>query len=285
MSPSKRTKTVATRSMPRLSPGTDAIQVLETMPLAKLRAAAEARGIAVPSRSTRAVIARDLVRDATRAQSDRDYRESGAAFDSRETAYPHIRRLVVKHRIRRVLDIGCGPGLFAEELRRSKALPRDGSYLGFDLAPTAVDIASKRFAEDHRFTFKVGDAERVQDFTGYEIDGIVISFVLSYLDTHAVHALVAGLAKAYRRAPIIVALTFLSSVDALPDAPASDEQQLAAARRFLAGDHAIAAERWDVRRFSYYRNSLETFYDIEQEHVLKTDAQLLWVAAPRSKAR
>lgn len=266
--------------MPLLGPGAETRRLLTRMPLARLRAAAVERGLAPPSRATRDHIANLLVQHTMRAQAEAQYRDTGIAFDSREAAYPHIRRMVTRHRLRRILDVGCGPGLFAEELRRSRALPADGSYAGIDVSPAAVELARKRFAEDPRFVFHVGDADHVDAQPAMEIDGIVISFVLSYLDTHSAHRLLKTLSTTYPDAILVVALTFTSCVDRLDGVEPDGDRELRAARRFIAGDTSIAAGLWDVRRLQCYRQSMETYYRIRDERTLSPLAQMLWVAAP-----
>ncbi|MEO7735413.1 MAG: class I SAM-dependent methyltransferase, partial [Kofleriaceae bacterium] len=202
------------RTIPLLSPHAEALRALVQLPASQLRAAVQARELAAPARATRAQLAHLLVHHAMRARAEADYRETGVAFDSRAAAYPHVRRLVTRYALRRLLDIGCGPGLFAEELRVRRALPRDGRYIGLDVSPAAIELARARLVADSRFAFRVGDAEQL-DAPAESCDGIVISFVLSYLDTHAVDRLVATLARDHPRATLIVALTFRSCVDPL----------------------------------------------------------------------
>ncbi|MBC7976184.1 MAG: methyltransferase domain-containing protein [Myxococcales bacterium] len=191
--------------------------------------------------------------------------------------------MVARHELRRILDIGCGPGLFADELQRHRTLPRDGSYVGVDVSPAAIDLARTRLAGDARFTFRVGDAEHLDERGASDIDGIVVSFVLSYLDTHAVHRLAATLAQAYPRATLIVALTFRSCVDRLEDVAPDEERELRAARRYLRGHPAVAEGRWDVRRLLHYRASIETYYRLTEERTLYAQAQMLWVGRARSR--
>jgi SAM-dependent methyltransferase len=270
-------------TIPQLGPGGGALRELVQMPLAVLRAAAEQRGLAVPAGATRPRIARLLIIQASRAQAEARYRDTGIAFDARDAAYPHLRRLVVRHRLRHILDLGCGPGLFAEELRAA-GLPRGGSYRGIDVSPAAVALARQRLSSAPQFTFEVGDAEDLRRAgpAGPAIDGIVLGFVLSYLDTRAVHRLLGTLAGRFPRAALVIALTFLSCVDRHDGIEPGSAGELRAARRYLAGDDAAAGEWWDVRRWLHYRRSLEAYYRVTEERILSPAAQILWVARPHS---
>jgi len=257
--------------------------LLSRMPVAKLRAGAEARGIALPSRASRVEIARLLVRHQLRSRPDRDYRETGVAFSSRASEYPPICRTLARYRLRSILDIGCGPGLFAEELRRSNALARDGAYLGLDLSAAAVDMARQLLAGDARFTFDVGDAVDLGEHARLTADGIVLTFLLGYLDTHEVHALYERLARVYPRATVFTALSFRASVDRLEGVEPDEQRELRAARKYLAGDATAAKAIWDVRRFACYRQSVNTFFRIVEERTLRQEPRIIWVAAPRPR--
>ena len=264
-----------------MSPHADAVRALVQLPVGQLRAAVDARALRAPARATRAQLASLLADHAMRARAEADYRDTGIAFDARTAAYPHVRRLVTRHALRSLLDLGCGPGLFADELRARRALPRDGAYLGLDVSPAAIELAQARLAGDPRFTFRVGDAERLRTLRHAGVDGVVISFVLSYLDTRAVHRLLATLARRAPRAILIVALTFRSCVDRREGIEPDEARELRAARRYLAGQPSAAEARWDLDRLRHYRQSVETYYRITDEDVLVKQAQMLWVARPR----
>jgi len=272
-------------SFPCLDPHAEAIQQLESMPRAKLRAAVEQRAITAPARATRPQLARLLVRHAAHAKAEAHYRETGASFEARDATYPRLRRLVARAGMRHVLDFGCGPGLFAATLQPGRALPRDGSYLGVDIAPTAIALARARLAGDPRFAFRVGTPDELgaTDAELARCDGIVSSFTLSYLDTHEVHRLFTDFAWRCPQATLIVALTVRSCVAPRADAaPLDDRAERALARRWLAGDRRAAARHWDLRRLAQYRASLETHYRVEQQAVMP-QAQLIWIARPRRR--
>ncbi len=252
------------------------------MPIEKLRAAAAARGIEVPARATRKQLASLLVIHTVRERTESGYRETGVAFDSKEAAYPHLRKLVKQHGLQRILDVGCGPGLFAEELVRTKALPAGGTYLGLDLAPSAIELARQRLAHDARFRFEVGDARELARHDGVDVDGIVISFVVTYLDTVTADRMFRELVRAYPTSTVIVALGFLACADRIEGVVADEQRELRAARRFLAGDSSAVTEIWDTRRWRCYLQSFETYYKIIDERVVAPQAQKLWVLRPRT---
>jgi SAM-dependent methyltransferase len=64
-----------------------------------------------------------------------------------------------------VIDLGCGPGQFADVLAGCKWL---GSYQGTDFSHEAVRIANEKFRGDKRFVFYIMDLDRpVIIHTGY----------------------------------------------------------------------------------------------------------------------
>ena len=54
-----------------------------------------------------------------------------------------------------VIDLGCGPGHFAEIL--SKHLKHGFQYVGYDFSPVAIEQASIRMRGDPRFSFEKAD--------------------------------------------------------------------------------------------------------------------------------
>lgn len=75
-----------------------------------------------------------------------------------------------------VLDAGCGPGLYAEELLR-----RGADLVGVDVTPEMVDRARERVGD--RATFHVADLSQPLAFAADEaFDGIVSPLVLDYID-------------------------------------------------------------------------------------------------------
>jgi SAM-dependent methyltransferase len=272
--------------MPLLGPGAAGLRDLNRMPVSILRQAADQRRLAIQARATRNQIANQLVQYTIHEQGEVLYKATGVAFDSREPAYPHVRRLVSPYHPRHILDVGTGPGLFADVLRRTRTLPPDGSYIGFDVSPTAIELAKKRVEGDPRFTFYIGDASRFDEPPDRDIDTVMLTFILSYLDTHAAHRLIHTVASTYPDATVVTALTFRSCADLLESVEPDQAAELRAARRYIKGDTAGAEKRWDLRRLLHYRQSLETYYRVVEQRTLSPMAQTLEVWLPkRSPAR
>lgn len=267
--------------MPLLGPGAAGLRDLNRMPVKILRQAADQRRLGVPTRATRNEIANQLVQYTIHEQGEVLYKATGVAFDSREPAYPHVRRLVSRYHPKHMLDVGTGPGLFADVLRRSRLLPPDGSYIGFDISPTAIALAKKRVEGDARFTFYVGDAARFDDPPDREIDTVMLTFILSYLDTHAAHRLIHTVATRYPDATVVTALTFRSCADLLEGIEPDQEAELRAARRYIRGNTAGADKLWDLRRLQHYRQSMETYYRVVEKKLLSPMAQTLEVWLPK----
>ena len=271
--------------MPLLAPEPEKMRILSQMPLAKLRAAAQSRGLAVPRGATRQQLASVLVVHTIGERLNDGYRTAGRAvdqgiegFESQADAYPHICKQVARHQLRRVLDVGCGPGMFAEALQRSGALPRDGVYLGIETAPAAVEQARERLAGDPRFVFELGDGAHVSG----DVDGVIMTFVLTTLDTHTAHRLLAATAKHHPQATLILGLTFTTCMDRLEGVEPDEAREARAARRYFAGDTSLAEQIWDTRRLECYRTSFETCYRPLDEVIVRQLGLMLWVGKPRA---
>jgi len=81
----------------------------------------------------------------------------------------------------RVLDIGCGPAVLADDL-----LERAEEYCGIDLSPQMIARASARMesqAQRHRCSLSVGDAEAL-GFADGAFDAIVALGLLEYLPSY-----------------------------------------------------------------------------------------------------
>jgi SAM-dependent methyltransferase len=72
-----------------------------------------------------------------------------------------------------VLDIGCGPGQFAEYLHASGVT----RYLGFDMSSTAIEAARKRIPA---YRFEVDNAYTTSLFDDAEYDLVVCTEVLEH---------------------------------------------------------------------------------------------------------
>jgi ubiquinone/menaquinone biosynthesis C-methylase UbiE len=74
-----------------------------------------------------------------------------------------------------VLDVACGPGLYAEELHR-----RGARLVGCDQSPRMVDLARSRVPEGD---FRVHDlAEPLTWLAGESVDLVLFALALEYLD-------------------------------------------------------------------------------------------------------
>ena len=89
---------------------------------------------------------------------------------------PAVLDLLGDVRDRRVLDAGCGPGLYAEELTR-----RGASVVAFDSSSKLVSLARRRV--DHRADVRVHDLDDPIDWLAdCSIDQAVMALVLHHLD-------------------------------------------------------------------------------------------------------
>ena len=264
------------RPLPLLGP--PGAEALLAFPPRKLRAAAEQRGLAVAPRASREELAHLLIREQARAQAERAYAGGERAFDSREAEYPLLCELVAAHGLRHLLDLGCGPGGFAAQALGRGGLPADGSYLGVDNVEGAIELARRRLAGDPRARFERCDLAAGELPRAPRVDGLVLAFVLSYLDTHAADRLLRGLARAWPRATLLVALSLDTSLNGAPGpsgSPAAPPARLA--RRFLDGDRRALA-RWDTRRLLAYARAVDDHFGIVAEHRYPRAARLVWVA-------
>jgi SAM-dependent methyltransferase len=75
----------------------------------------------------------------------------------------------------RVLDVGCGEGLLARDIRH---LPFR-SYVGIDFSPAAIAAARAKLAQDDRLSFLLADAESYRPAAVF--DAVVFSECLNYL--------------------------------------------------------------------------------------------------------
>ncbi len=77
---------------------------------------------------------------------------------------------------RRVLDAGCGPGHYAEEL-----LQRGAEVMAIDVTPAMVELARQRVGD--RATVRVADLEQPLDFLGdASFDLVTCPLTLDYID-------------------------------------------------------------------------------------------------------
>jgi SAM-dependent methyltransferase len=79
-------------------------------------------------------------------------------------------------RIRRVLDVGCGPGT------NTGQIPEHCQYLGLDINARYIEIARRRFGRE----FQVADVREYVAPPGQEFDFILINSLLHHLDNEGV---------------------------------------------------------------------------------------------------
>lgn len=76
---------------------------------------------------------------------------------------------------KRILDVGCGPGQFAQMLQ-DWGFER---YTGIDFSPQAIEIAQ---ALVPGYEFRVADARSLDSYQGIEYDAIVCTEVLEHIE-------------------------------------------------------------------------------------------------------
>jgi SAM-dependent methyltransferase len=82
---------------------------------------------------------------------------------------------VRRAKLKRVLEIGCGPGQLAAFLLDQGV----ESYLGLDFSPTAIELA-RAAAREGRFV--VGDARTSEVYSQFEHDAIICTEVLEHIE-------------------------------------------------------------------------------------------------------
>ena len=94
---------------------------------------------------------------------------------------------IVKHndlsQVRRVLDVGCGPGTNAPSFAHA-------AYQGIDINPRYIELARRRFHRD----FQVADATSYLAPEGARFDFILVNSFLHHIDTPDVSRILAHLA-------------------------------------------------------------------------------------------
>lgn len=88
-------------------------------------------------------------------------------------------------RVRRVLDVGCGPGTNTRHFRHADY------YLGIDVNPQYVEYARARYGRD----FEVADITTYRVQPTQRFDFILVNSLLHHLDTVTVRGLLARLAS------------------------------------------------------------------------------------------
>ncbi len=76
----------------------------------------------------------------------------------------------------RILDAGCGPGLYAQEL-----VARGATVDGFDVSPAMVELARRRVGSGATFRVHALDA-RLDWLDGGTVDGALLALVIHHVD-------------------------------------------------------------------------------------------------------
>jgi SAM-dependent methyltransferase len=84
--------------------------------------------------------------------------------------------------VRRVLDVGCGPGTNTHHFA-------DADYLGIDSNPGCIEYARRR----HKRNFLLADVTQYKAAPGERFDFILLNSFLHHIDTPAAHRLLAHL--------------------------------------------------------------------------------------------
>jgi Methyltransferase domain. len=91
---------------------------------------------------------------------------------------------ILKHndlsQVRRVLDVGCGPGTNAPSFAHAY-------YQGIDINPRYIELARRRFHRD----FQVADMTKYEISATDAYDFILINSFLHHIDTDSVHRILA----------------------------------------------------------------------------------------------
>jgi SAM-dependent methyltransferase len=137
-----------------------------------------------------------------------DYVAKASTEITRYLPFPAAKRLLEKHRYRRVLDLGCGNGAF---LFYVTSVIDNG--IGVDLAREAIASAQRRAAEaglQGRLQFRVGDIFELEKLAGdasRPIEMISLMFVLHeflYRGEERALALLRGIHRAFPRSDLLV---------------------------------------------------------------------------------
>jgi len=267
------------RPLPILSPHREMFDSLLRYPAAALRVHAVKRGLRAPPRASRRALAAALVRSMQVGRAEQAAAAGESTYDSRDDTYPTLVRALRERGATRVLDLGCGPGLFAEALRDGH--PELQRYLGVEQVEGLVTQARRRFPGSPRFAFQQGDIRERLPSPRWRPDAVLLTFVISYLDTSSADQLLQAVSRAWPGAALVVAASFSTCADLRPGVPEADRSALA--RRALQGD-AAAIAAWDTARLGAYLRALEDRYALEAEEMLPDGERLLWVARARSYA-
>lgn len=151
-----------------------------------------------------------------------------------DSKFEPIRRHNDLSHVRRVLDVGCGPGTNTRYFENAL------SYLGLDINPRYTEYARKRFGRD----FVTADVVTFEPPAGERFDFILANSLLHHLDTPGVERVLARLATLLEQGGHVHILDLV-----LPPS-ASLARALA---RWDRGGHARPLETWRELFVRFFR--------------------------------
>lgn len=152
--------------------------------------------------------------------------------------------------VRRVLDVGCGPGTNASHFQHT-------TYLGLDLNPKYIDAARRTFKGD----FQVADVTRGQVASAGRFDFILVNSLLHHLGDEETRLLLSSLA------PLLASDGHVHVLDLVLPERAGLARTLA---RWDRGHHARPLGRWG----ELFREHFEQV--VFQPYALRVLGQPLW---------
>jgi len=245
-------------------------------PLPSLRSYALQRGLTLPRGISRQAAAAALIYAVAMAKAEQVVAAGERSYDAQDDTYPAIMRALRILGARRVLDLGCGPGVFAQALREGH--PGLERYHGVEVVKGLVTQARRRFKGSPRYAFQHCDVRQKLPALRWRPEAIVLSFFLSYLDTRTADQLLGAVHRAWPGASLVIALTFHACADLRPGV--APEGARALGRGALRGD-ATAVAAWDTTRLGSYLRALVDRYGLQTEELLPGGERFLWVAQPR----
>jgi SAM-dependent methyltransferase len=124
---------------------------------------------------------------------------AGSRGEEADWKIARIAERVASHGVRSILDLGSGDGYVARRLM--ERLPPDVSYLGIDIAPSAVNLAASQALSNMRF--------EVADFTGGfqgSADLVLCMDVLFHLSTpEKQQAAIDAICRSFRKLAVVAA--------------------------------------------------------------------------------
>jgi ubiquinone/menaquinone biosynthesis C-methylase UbiE len=109
-------------------------------------------------------------------QWDKMFKEKGKVFTKVQEDIPKIAKIFKKHKVKRILDLGCGSG------RHLVYLAKHGfEVYGIDIAPEGIKIARKWLREEKlKANLKVGDIYKKLPYQNNFFDAIISMVTLHH---------------------------------------------------------------------------------------------------------